>query len=257
MKRLTSAAIFFAGAIVASQSAFGQFTPNNLYMGFQNGGVGTSNADYIINLGSASSIVGGSSVVDLSSDFSLSDYDLVLGISSSLWAGVVGGSSASSPTSDLYLTELRVGGAGNPATPGSSLSSIFSRADDNGAAAQLGPLNVSATPGGMLDPTKTWESQVEPTFTTGSYYGETGINPDSQVGANSVLYEDLWYNSNSSISGASGFSYLGYFTLDTGSSPSLTFTPEEAPEPSVTFFTGAGLLVLLLRKRYAGIKSLF
>ncbi|HTQ50230.1 MAG TPA: hypothetical protein VMJ12_05925, partial [Candidatus Acidoferrales bacterium] len=73
MKKITTAAVLFCGAILISQSALGQFVANDLYMGFENQAGGGS-SDYIINLGAASGIVGGSSVVDLSTSFSLSDF---------------------------------------------------------------------------------------------------------------------------------------------------------------------------------------
>ena len=252
MKKLTSAAIFIAGVLAASPSAFGQFTLNDLYMGFQNGGAGASNADYIINLGPASSIVGSPSVVNLSGDFSLSDFNLVLGGSSSMWAGVVGGSSAANPSSDIYLTQQRTSNFGNPALAGSSVSAIFSRADDNDAASVLGSLNVSLSVGGVLDPSKSWESSVEPANDPGSFYGQTDINPDSPVSTSSVLYEDLWYNSNSSISGSSGFTYLGYFTIDPSASY-VNFNPSAAPVPEPGTFaiaTLGGFSLLLLRRRF-------
>ncbi len=50
----------------------------------------------------------------------------------------------------------------------------------------------------MLDTSKSWENYVEPANANGTFYGDTGINPDSPVGTNTVLYEDLWYVSNSS-----------------------------------------------------------
>ncbi|HUA39332.1 MAG TPA: hypothetical protein VMA35_13150, partial [Candidatus Sulfopaludibacter sp.] len=76
MKKLTRAALVVGGAILTFQSAFAQpsFVQNDLYLGFQNSGGGGS-ADYIINLGPVSGIVGQSSVVDLSSDFSSSLFN--------------------------------------------------------------------------------------------------------------------------------------------------------------------------------------
>src|SRR5271155_5515173 len=74
MKKLTIAASLVGGAIMASQSVYGAFTANDLYLGFQNQAGGAS-SDYIINLGPSSSILGGTSLVDLTSDFSLSDFN--------------------------------------------------------------------------------------------------------------------------------------------------------------------------------------
>lgn len=217
---------------MAFQSAFAQptFVANDLYFGFQNqDGGGTQ--DYIINLGAASSIVGGAVVVDLSSDFSLSKFNTVLGSSSTMYGGVVGGKQASSGTADVYLTQLRSGGAGAPSVPGSSVSAMITRSGINNAVATLTQLNAPAASTGILDATKSWESYVEPSLTGNSFYSQCGFNPDSAVGPSTILYEDLYYNANGSIqSQPTAYVYQGYFTLDlTGGSPKLTFTPKDAP----------------------------
>ncbi len=253
MKKLPIAALLFGGAILASQSAFGQFVANDLYMGFQNQAGGGAQ-DYIINLGAASGIVGSSSVVNLSSDFSLSDFNAVLGTSSSMFGGVVGGSNGNPP--DLYVTQLRSGGAGALSVPGSTSPATFYKGDLLIGYNDLSQLALVAPPAGtgVLDTSKAWVNYVEPTFTVGTFYGDTGINPDSSVSPSGVLYEDLWYNSNSSTSVKKPFTYEGYFTLDlTGGSPSLTFTPTAVPEPATLgLLGGAGLLLLSFRRRLGG-----
>jgi len=235
MKKVTRdlimAAITVGGVFMAGQSTFAQAIANDLYMGFQNqAGGGTE--DYIINLGPASGIVGGSSVVTLSSDFSSGDFNAVLGTSSSLFGGVVGASNAGNP-SDVYATQLRTGGAGTPSVPGSTAPAGLSKTDDNTAFSKLATLFSPAAGTGGLDTSKSWESDVEPTFTTASFYGVTGVNPDSVVSKTNVLYEDLWYTSSSSLTGGpQPFVYEGYFTLNlTGGSPVLTFTPKGVPGP--------------------------
>jgi hypothetical protein len=253
MKKLTTAASLFCGAVLASQSVFGQYIANDLYMGFQNQAGGAA-SDYLINLGGASGIVGSSSVVNLSGDFSLSDFNAVLGASSSMFGGVVGGSNGNPP--DLYATQLRSGGAGVPSVPGSSSPATFYKGDLLIGYNDLSQLSLVAPAAGtgVLDTSKAWVNFVEPTFANSTFYGSTGINPDSSVGSSSVLYEDLWYNSNSSSSVKKPFTYEGFFTLDlTGNSPSLTFTPAAVPEPSTLgLLGGAGLLLLSFRRRWSG-----
>ena len=230
MKKVTRdlivATITFGGVLMVCQSTFAQVTANNLYLGFQNqAGGGTE--DYIINLGAASSIVGQSSVVTLSSDFSLSDFDAVLGSSSSMFGGVVGAASAAvnNNTGDVYLTQLRSGGAGNPAVPGSTVGATMTRQQANNVYSGLGTLANPAVGTGTLDTSKSWESDVEPSGGAGSIPGVLGLNPDSSVSPSTVLYEDLWTSSSSTLTGSKPFTYLGYFTLDlTGGSPKLTFT---------------------------------
>ena len=230
MKKLTTAVLLAGGAILASQSAFASAIANDLYMGFQNGT--NVSSDYIINLGPASSIVGGSSVVNLSSDFSLANYNAVLGASSSVQGGVVGGyqTSLSSPPPDLYATQLR-GAPGIPSAPGSTAPTPTSKSIINSAAApMLSGLNGPAVNNGLLDSGKSWQSVVEPGTATQNFYGNSGVNPDSTVAPASIVYEDLWTVSNGTLSGITSWTYLGYFTLDlTGGSPKLTFTPTNAP----------------------------
>lgn len=249
MKILTRAAFLVGGAILASQSAFASGIANDLYMGFQ-GGTNAS-ADYIINLGAASDIVGSSSVVNLSGDFSQTSFDAVLGALSSVQAGVVGGyqTSLSSPPPDLYVTQLR-SGAGNPFLPGSIAPTPTSKSIINGAASPLlSGLAGPAAGTGVLDPSLSWQSVVEPGTAVQNFYRNSGVNPDSAIGAGGVLYEDLWTVSNGTLSGVSAWTYKGYFTLDlSGSSPSLTFT--SVPEPTVLgLLGGAGLLLLSFRRR--------
>ena len=259
MKKSKTAAFLFCGAALASQSAFGQYIANDLYMGFQNqAGGGTQ--DYIINLGAASGIVGSSSVVDLSSSFSAANFNAVLGASSSMFGGVVAGSNGNPP--DLYVTQFRTGGAGTPSMPGSVSPATFYKGDLLGGYNDLAQLvTVAPAPGaGVLDSTKAWENYVEPKFTIGTFLGDTGINPDSTVAPGTVLYEDLWFDSNNSNITKKSFTYAGYFTLDltgvvVGSvvQPVLTFTPAAVPEPSMLgLLGGAGLLLLSFRRRLGG-----
>ncbi|HEV2331512.1 MAG TPA: hypothetical protein VGY56_22240 [Verrucomicrobiae bacterium] len=258
MKNLT-AALSVGGVILATQSALGQTyggpptQANDLVFGFQNqAGGGTE--DYVINLGAGSSIVGKSTVVDLSSDFSLSDFDAVLGSSSSMFGGAVGaantGTSGKANTADVYLTELR-SGAGVPSVAGSSQPAGLSRNADNTTYSQLGTLFCPAAGTGGLDTGKTWESLVDPANGTGTFESNTGVNPDSTVNPSSVLYEDLWYTSSSSLTGTQPFIYEGYFTLDlTGTSPKLTFTginvPAPLSSPTILSVTKVGITVTVV-----------
>lgn len=201
---------------------------DDLYMGFENQ-AGGGTADYIINLGPASGIVGSSTVVNLSSDFSLSNFKSVLGTSSSMLGGVVAASNGNPP--NLYVTQSRSGGAGLPSVPGSVSPGTFYKGDILLAYSDLSQLvNLPSAGNGVLDGSKSWENYVEPNNAPGTLYGDAGINPDSAVGTNTVLYEDLWYVSNGSTFVKQPFTYVGYFTLNvTGLNPSLTFTPTNAP----------------------------
>lgn len=227
---LITTVILAAGAVLVFQSASAQstFVANNLYMGFQNQ-AGGATSDYLINLGPDTSIVGGSTVVDLSAYFSRTKFNSVLGASASLYGGVVGGVQANS--ADIYLTQLRSGGAGIPSVPGSAITATITRQGINNTIATLSQIAFpSGTGNGTNDTTKSWESYVEPTATTSSFYGQCGINPDSLVSTSTILYEDLWRATNAALTGSKPYNYLGYFTIDlTGANPKLTFTPKDAP----------------------------
>lgn len=228
--------MFGAGVMMASQSAWGQtFVADDLYFGFENQ-AGGGKEDYIINLGPASGIVGGSSVLTFSSDVSQTYINVVLGASSKLMGGVVGANGGGNPTSDFYVTQLRTSNIGNPAVAGSTLTATMTRTQDSSTASALsnlgGPPETLPGPGGgLLDTNKTWETYVEPN-SSGSPQSElsiSGINPDSSITKTAVLYEDLWHTTSSSLTGGKPFTYEGYFTLNlTGSSPALTFTPINA-----------------------------
>jgi hypothetical protein len=260
MKILTGAALLVGGAILASQSAFAQtFVQNDLYLGFQNlNGGGT--ADYIINLGAASSLVSQSSVVDLSGDMSLGLFNSasLQGTSSQIFGGVVGAATSAfnGGTAVVYGTALRTGNFGDPALAGSlAPAGLTKQSIDNSTESALSQVISPSAGTGLLDSSKSWEAYVEPTLSIGSFYGNAGFNPDSGVSTSSVLYEDLWQTSDSGDArGSSGqpYTYIGYFMLDlTGSNPSLTFTPQAVPEPTVLgLLGGAGLLLLSFRRRF-------
>ncbi|MGH7992449.1 MAG: hypothetical protein ACREDQ_02960 [Limisphaerales bacterium] len=232
MKNLTTAAIAIGGALMVCPSGFAQVSliSDDLYMGFENQ-TGGGTADYIINLGPASGILGSSSVVTLSGDFSLSSFNSVLGSSSSMFGGVVAASNGNPP--NLYATQLRGGGAGIPSVPGSTSPGTFYKGDILLGYSDLSQLfHLPAAGAGVLDTSKSWENFVEPANANGTFYGDMGFSPDSPVGTNSVLYEDLWYVSNNSQTTKIPLTYLGYFTLNlTGGSPSLTFTSTNVPAP--------------------------
>ncbi len=243
MKTLIAAAIVFGGAILASSPVFGavNIAPNVLYLGFQNSAAAD---DYIINLGAATNLVGGSTVITLSSDLTKSDITAVLGGAGTSYAGVVGVNNANNvPTvanpADAYGTELRSSNIGNPALAGSSAPTAISSSADIAAYSELGNLAAPATAGtGTLDSGKTWTGDVPSSgVPSGTYNGSTGLNPNSAVTTSSVLYEDLWYTADPDsgrTDTSKPWTYQGYFTIDlTGSSPKLTFTPTNAPATTV------------------------
>jgi hypothetical protein len=219
------------GAVLASQAAQAAFTANDLYLGFNQ----TSKNDYLIDLGQASGILGQSTVVDLSSYFSLSTFDSVFtsgatGVS----MGVVGGKNAFPSSGNIIYATSPVGA--DMSGLSHSASTIGNAISDLSAAA------LPAAGSGAEDATLSWTSLVSPTYAPGSFYGDSGVNPSSAIDGTGVLTEGLWM-----ATPGSGYTYQGFFTLDTGASasPSLTFTSvQAAPEPTTTAVLGGGALLL-------------
>jgi hypothetical protein len=195
--------------------------------------------------------VGGISVVNLSGDFSASLFATAFpsgpaGVS----MGVVGGQNQFPSSYDLFATGLRVGGAGNAWMPGSNLSG-FSHSQSIISSAEVSIAGNPSFPtagNGVLDSSKSWSVNIEPTFTANTFWGASGINPSSAMDASGVIYEDLW-----KATPSSPYSYLGYFTLNlSGPAPSLTFTPSAVPEPTATtLIAGGTALLLAFRNRFA------
>lgn len=251
MKKLMTV-IFIGGAVLASKSGFATgIIADDLYLGFQNE-AGNATANYIINLGPASGIIGGSSVTNLTSAFSLANFKSVLGSSTSMYGGVVGGNQ-SFPTSDVYVTLLR-SGLGVPSQANSSAPPTLGYSSINNGISKLNSLNGPAAGNGVLDTGLTWQTEVEDLPNPqdpNSFWGQTGINPDSLVDTNSVLYLDLYYETATTGGSTPPAVYEGYFTLDlTGGSPKLTFTPKNAPAslsaPTIQSVSKAGNTVTVI-----------
>ncbi len=247
MKKLKRAAIFVVGAALASQSAQASFTANDLYLGLNSAG---ASSDYIVDLGQPGVVgVGGSSVIDLSGDFSLSLFNSVFASGpTGVSMGVVGGQSQFPSSYDLFATALRVGGAGDPAVAGSNLSGFnHSQSSIGSAEVALTGNPFPAAGNGVADSSKSWTAFVSPTFTANTFYGASGINPSSAIDGSGVIYEDLW-----KATPGSPYTYLGYFTLNlNGGNSSLTFSPQAVPEPTtLCLLAGGGLLLLSVRRRF-------
>lgn len=231
MKQLAKAGILAMGAVLASQAAQAAFTANDLYLGFNQ----TSKNDYLIDLGQASGILGQSTVVDLSSYFSLSTFDSVFtsgatGVS----MGVVGGKIAFPNSGNtIYVTS----------PVGSDMSGFFHNATTIGNAINdLSAVALPAAGNGAEDATKSWTTLISPSFAPGTFYGDSGVNPSSAIDGTGVLTEGLWM-----ATPGSDYAYLGYFTLDTGAGAgqSLTFTSVQAvPEPTTAALLAGGAVLL-------------
>jgi hypothetical protein len=261
MKHLTTAALLVGGAIMISQSAFAQntFVQGDLYLGFQNG---AATADYIIDLGNgATNFLGKSSVVDVSSYISLSDFNSVNNSSGTTLAAVVSAGNALAPAAAfVYGTVTRTSNVGNPKVAGSGNpnSSGLNRSQDDTLYSYISSLNAPNTAGtGNLDSTKSWSTKISPTEGTDDYYTGAGFNPNSTVTTSSVVYEDLYLTSDTHATGlgdsSKPFIYQGYFTIDfTGSSPKVTFSSTNAPvtvtlsSPRIVTVTKAGSTVTVV-----------
>jgi hypothetical protein len=164
--------------------------------------------------------------------------------------GVVGGQNQFPSSYNIYATALRSIGSANPAVAGSDLTGFnHSQTTIGNAVSALTSVPFPTAGNGSVDSGKLWSANVSPTFTAGSFYGASGINPSSAIDNSGVLYEDLW-----KATSTSGYTYLGFFTLDlSGSSQQLSFTPSTVsavPEPgTVPLIAVAGISWLLLARK--------
>jgi len=248
MNKITKAGVLLAGALLASQAAQAQFTANDVYLGFQNS---TATSDYIVNLGSLSGLIDTGTPVNLSGDFSMSDFSSVYGTSGTTLVAAVG---ADNNVNDAFGTVTRTSNIGVYTEPGSTAPLGLNYGEDATVYTDIGGIKVPGTAGtGNMDSTKSWSSKVSPTQVSGDFYSGADFNPNSAITTSSVLYEDLYVTTDTSGGGRSDtaqpFAYEGYFTLDfTGSSPDVTFTP--VPEPSNYLICClGGILMLALRLR--------
>ena len=208
------------------------YTINDLYLGFTQAG---AQSDYIIDLGQAAAVgAGGSSVVDLSAYISGTTFNSVFtGGANGVLVSVVAGSTAITNV-DIYTTQVRTNGAGNPAVPGSLITATHSSSQISGAASALGSMMSGVSGGlptagnGALDSTKSYTAQVDKTGSALNFIGKTGVVPFGTFDSSAVIYLDLYKGTV-----AAGYVYLGYFKVDLSTSTAhLSFTPLAAPYTS-------------------------
>jgi PKD repeat protein len=241
MKFATTIGMIVVGISLICQAAWAQFNTNDLYIGFTQS---SAQDDYDIDLGQPGVVgVGGSSVVNLSGDFSLTIFNSIFTDGADgVVAAVVGGNNTFGQFG-VYATAVRAGGAGVPAVAGSNLSSKgHSSANMSGGASAVSAI-LSATAGGLptagnyvVDSTKSFTAEVTTLGIQNNFIGKTGVTPFGTFGSSSILYLDLWHATTTSP-----YTYLGYFTIDLSTAtPVFTFTPSGAggSSPPVASFTG-------------------
>jgi hypothetical protein len=252
MKNSYKVALLAALGLVAVSSAqASNFSVNELYLGFTSS---SATSDLILNLDPSSSLVGQTSVVNLSSDVSgstLSSFNTLFGSSATgVSMSVVGGDNAFGH-GDIFATQARVGGAGTASVAGSSVTESLSSAQltaPAGLIAGLGNVNTLPTTGNSLsDSTKSWTGLMN-TTSANEFPSKSGINPVSTIDSSGTILEDLWEVAPSGID-----TYEGYFTFNY-SGDSLTFTSADVsavPEPTTYgMLAGAGLLLVSFRNQF-------
>jgi hypothetical protein len=247
MNKFSKIAIVAAGVVLVAQGAKAGFTVNDLYLGFTQS---SATSDLILDLGQASSLFGGSSVINLSSDLGgLTTFNSTFNNSpTGVSLAVVGGNNTFGQYG-VFATQVRSGGAGDPTVAGSSISATHSSSQMSGGAGTI--TGLASTTGGlpsaggmMSDSSKSYSLSIELTTSASSFVGKTGVNPTGTMDSSGVLYEDLY-----SATTTSPYTYQGFLKFDYNND-SLTFTPSTVaavPEPSTYSLIGGGILLLLVR----------
>jgi hypothetical protein len=254
MKTLVSPNLLaLALAAVLSQTARAQYTANDLILGFTQSG---AQNDYIIDLGNANTAVGanGSTLVDLSSLVNPATFNGTFagGLANGVAMGVVGGDQSLAGR-DVYITSLR-SAIGTPSVPGSTAPASLASTPMSSGVGDLATLvnGLQLSPGGSATPAQaaanSWSTLIT-SVTPPSFEADTGRDPTGQA-TESAIYEDLYRGTP-----GAAMTYLGYFTFDTTSGASFTFTPSTStsiPEPSTCMLVAAaGILVLAWRRRFS------
>jgi hypothetical protein len=246
MKKITKIGVLAIGAAMATMGAQAVQTP------FELGFTASGASDYIIDLGALS--LTSTSVVDLSSDVSLSTFNSTFNNSPTGVSMAVVSGNPTFGQYDIYGTQVRGGGAGaNNALKGSEATpAAVSQSSVSAAAANLtGNLAWPTTAGtGVVDTGKSYSTKVQ--GNTGSFFSNSGIQPAVAL-TSGIVYEDLFF-AKSTPSGLVTPSYEGYFTFNYNSD-SLTFTSVDVPNAAVpepaTYgaIAGLGLLIVSLRRQ--------
>jgi PKD repeat protein len=227
MKQLTKFATLVTSMVLFCQATLGNdFVANDLYLGFTQS---SAQADYDIDLGQPGVVgVGGTSVVNLGGDFSLSIFNSNFSSGADgVLMSVVGGDPDIGST-DVYATQVRTKNFGNPAVAGSKISetelpqTVLAGAANEVAAILANTTSGLPTAGNYVeDSTKSYTAIVDTQGAT-TFIGKSGITPYGTIGSSNVIYMDLWQVLPSTKTNT----YLGYFTFDvSGSTAKFTFTP--------------------------------
>jgi hypothetical protein len=246
MNKIYKTALLVAASWIGVSVAQAGITPNDLYLGFVDS---SSSSDYLINLGLNSSLIGGTSQINLSGDFSSSTYNSIF-TSGTVEAGVVGFASGF-PTVTTYVTQPRVGTDG-PATADSTL---------NGTAVTKGTISTAngwisgnttwpTADTSFVDGSKTFTSSVGlSSGTPNTYSSQSGTVPFTTADGNGNFTLDLYTASAGNSAGS--YVYEGFLTINQAAD-TMTFDPatEATPEPTTFALLGcAGVLVVVMRNK--------
>jgi PAB1-binding protein PBP1 len=225
----------------------------DLLLGFtdNNSGISSAQNDYVIDLGMTTATLvadatANGGTYDLSSLFNAATFSTAFGADASALnsvnAGVVGGYTGSNPKLLFQTSALGFGPAA--LTAGSQVNNAANAAQGV-AVGEYASANASG-----------WTSLVAYNTTQGgttpsgnTVYGDTGTSPVGTL-SGGVLSMDLWGNSRATSFGSAGsWAYDGTFTINLNTD-SVMFSTTPVPEPSTcSLFGGAGLLVLLFRRK--------
>jgi hypothetical protein len=266
MKNSYKAALLVALGLSGASAVQAQ---NELYLGFTGAPANnTAGSDIVIDLGQSSTLVGQTSVVNLSGDLTsteISAFNSVFttpGITP--YMSVIGANNVTG-SGDAFGTRLRsaaANAAGIDANAGSSLSIKASSTSLVGAANALASDSDLPSPAGSFvqDTSKNYSTQIgtgSGSFSSKSGFGQTvAAAVGNSTDGSGIVIEDLWETTPYVNSSTPNNFYEGFFTFNdtVPGAPTLTFTSADVtsvPEPTTYgLIAGAGLLVVSLRNQF-------
>jgi hypothetical protein len=262
MKKLTKIALITVTAGISVTVAHAQIKSGDIILGFTSP---SATQDYVVDLGNMSSLGDGAthhlgSLIDLTQFGGAGHtFPSVNGT----FTGVMFGQQVGIPGDLAGISVVRNGAAFNPANPAPGASDVLPTLNppsgNNVTAASTDASSLAL--GNPLQSDGFSFTSQSAILTAGSFANNLQWDPRSQI-SGTIITMDLFESTRQANVGrgtvATPYTYYGTLVLDlTGPNAVADFTGAAAvPEPSTcVMLVGAGLLLVVLRRRFTGAKA--